>query len=104
MEFMRGVWMPHRTAGVGEDPLEYVGELGVAVRDQIADCGAGVVEIHDEVSGELGDPVGCRVGGGAQDADAAGCMLDHGEDVLSLAGQGDGPDEVAGQQRVRLGA
>lgn len=49
------------------------GELGVPVPDQVADRGAGIVEVHNHVSGELGDPVRCRVGGGPQDADAAGC-------------------------------
>jgi hypothetical protein len=43
------------------------------------------------------------VGGGAQDTDAPGGAFDDGEDVLALAGQGDGLDEVPGQEGTDLG-
>jgi hypothetical protein len=42
--------------------------------------------------------------GGAEDADTAVGVLDDGKDVLALPGQGDGLDEVAGEQRFGLGA
>jgi hypothetical protein len=42
--------------------------------------------------------------GGAEDADTAVGVLDDCEDVLALPGQGDGLDEVAGEQRFGLGA
>jgi hypothetical protein len=42
--------------------------------------------------------------GGAENADPAVGVLDDGEDVLALPGQGDGLDEVAGEQRFGLGA
>ncbi|MCU1681135.1 MAG: hypothetical protein JWQ81_1874, partial [Amycolatopsis sp.] len=42
--------------------------------------------------------------GGAQDAYAAGGVFDGGEDVVALPGQGDGLDEVHGEQCVCLGA
>lgn len=64
---------------------------------------SGVLQIHDEVPGSLDDPVRGGVRGGAEDPDAAGGVLDDRQDVLALAGQGDGLDEVAGQQRARLG-
>jgi hypothetical protein len=41
---------------------------------------------------------------GAEDADTAVGVLDDCEDVLALPGQGDGLDEVAGEQRFGLGA
>lgn len=65
---------------------------------------AGVFEVYDEVAGGLGDPGGVRVGCGAQDPDAAGCVFDGGEDVLALSGEGDGLDEVAGHEGVGLAA
>jgi hypothetical protein len=43
-------------------------------------------------------------GGGAEDSDAAGGVLDGGEDVLALPGAPDGLDEVRGQDGVGLGA
>jgi hypothetical protein len=46
-------------------------------------------------------PVARAVGrGGAEDADPAVGVLDDGENVLALPGQGDGLDEVAGEQRL----
>jgi hypothetical protein len=44
------------------------------------------------------------MGGGAQVTDPAGGVLDGGEDVLTLSGQGDRLDEVDGQQRLGLAA
>jgi hypothetical protein len=46
--------------------------------------------------------VGC--GGCAEDADAAGGVLNDGEDVASRSGQGVGVEEVGGEQGVRLAA
>jgi hypothetical protein len=42
--------------------------------------------------------------GGAQDSDAAGGVLDDGEDVQVCAGEGAGFEEVAGEQGVGLAA
>jgi hypothetical protein len=42
--------------------------------------------------------------GGAEDADAAGGVLDGGEDDQPRSGQGVGVDEVGGEQGVRLAA
>lgn len=55
--------------------------------------------IDAEHPSELSDPVRCRVRRGAQGTDVAGRVPDHGPDVLVLIIQGDGFDEVAGQQR-----
>jgi hypothetical protein len=41
--------------------------------------------------------------GGAEHVDASGGVFDDGEDVLALPGQGDGLDEVAGEQGICLG-
>ena len=68
-------------AAVGEHPVEGGGELAVAVADQVLHVGAGVLEVHNEVSGHLGGP-GCGgVGGRAEDPDPAGGVLDDREDV-----------------------
>jgi hypothetical protein len=42
------------------------------------------------------------VGGGAEDVDAAGGVLDDGEDVQPCSGQGPGFEEVGGEDRVCL--
>lgn len=42
--------------------------------------------------------------GGIQDTHASSRVLDHGEKVLALPGQGDRLDEVDGQQRLGLTA
>jgi hypothetical protein len=46
----------------------------------------------------------CRVGGGAEHSDLSVGVVGRGEDVLALSGQGDGFDEVHGQDRLGLGA
>jgi len=66
--------------------------------------GAGVLQVHDEVTGGLGHPCRGRVGGGAEDPDAAAGVLDHDQHVHPRAGECDGVEEVAGQQCLRLGA
>jgi hypothetical protein len=61
-------------------------------------------EVHEQVAGLLRRPLPGRVQGDAEDADAPGRVLHHGQDVsLGAAGQVDG-EEVAGQNRVGLGA
>jgi hypothetical protein len=61
-------------------------------------------EVHDQVAGLLGGPVSGWVQGDAEDADAPGCVLDHGQDVgLDAVVQVDA-EEVAGQDRLGLGA
>jgi hypothetical protein len=58
-------------ADVGEDRIKSGDEPAVAVADQIPHTGAGVLKIHDEVSGHLGRP-GCGgVGGHTENPHAA---------------------------------
>jgi hypothetical protein len=80
-----------------EDGVE-VGEFAVAVPDQESRPTAGVLEVHDQVLPGCG-----RVRGGAQDVDAPGGVLDEREYVTG-SGQGDGFEEVAGEEGVGLGS
>ena len=103
-----GPWCPHRRlddADVdgGEHRVERGGELGVAIANQEPDAAAGVVEIHDEVAGLLGQPGAGRVGGDAEDVYAAGGVLDDEERVQPVQGDGVEVEQVAGEDRVRLG-
>src|SRR6266536_3257175 len=63
-------------AGVGQDGVEQRGVLPVAVADEVAGVRPGIVEVHGEVAGGLGDPRRGGVGGGAEDADAAAAVFD----------------------------
>ncbi|MCT9113809.1 hypothetical protein ACFWD7_38015 [Streptomyces mirabilis] len=105
-EFMRGMQTGEHglDPGGAEDLVDEGGVLGIPVADQIADRGSGVLHVHDQILDRLGDPGGGRVGGGAEDSDEAGGVLDGGEDVLALPGAPDGLDEVRGQDGVGLGA
>ena len=61
-------------------------------------------EVHDQVASLLGGPLPVRMQGDAEDADAPRRVPDHGPDVgLGAAGQA-GAEEVAGQDRLGLGA
>src|ERR1019366_10247244 len=63
-----------------------------------------LAEVHEQVAGLLGGPRPGGIQGDAEDADAPGRVLEHGQDVsLSAAGQVDG-EEVAGQDRLGLRA
>jgi hypothetical protein len=89
-------------AAVAEDGIEGGGELAVA--DQVSHAGAGVLKIHDEVSGHLGGP-GCGgMRGGAENPNAAGGMIDHGQDIQSGSGQGLDLEEVRGEDGGCLAA
>ena len=63
---------------------------------------AGVVEVHEQVAGLLGQPGAGGVGGDAEDVYAAGGVLDDEEDVQPAQGDGVEMEQVAGQDRVRL--
>src|SRR4051812_26826787 len=47
----------------GEDGVEGGGELGVSIADEESEPLAGVVEVHGQVAGLLGQPGGSRVRG-----------------------------------------
>jgi len=53
--------------GHGEHGVEGRGELGVAIADQKPELAPGVVEVHEQVAGLLGQPGAGRVRGDAED-------------------------------------
>ena len=63
-----------------------------------------VAEVHEQVAGLLGGPFPGGMQGDAEDADAPGRVLDHGQDVGLGAVEQVGREEVARQDRVGLGA
>jgi hypothetical protein len=65
----------------GEDGVKGGGELGVAVPDEEPEAAAGVVEIHAEVAGLLGQPGAGGMGGDAEQVHPAGGALDDEERV-----------------------
>jgi hypothetical protein len=96
--------LDHLDACAGEDGVERGGEFGVAVADEESEGRAGVIQVHGQVAGQLGQP-GCgRVRGDSEDVDLAGGVFDDEERVEP--GQSDGVDveEVGGQDGVGLGA
>jgi hypothetical protein len=103
--FMRGMRMPVFTMVMSSlrRPRRSGGVSAVAVADQVLRRGAGVAEVHDQVAGQLCGPGRGGVGGGAEDADAAGGLFD-GEHVQPCSGQGPGFEGVCGEDRVGLAA
>src|SRR5207247_7130229 len=93
-----------RDALVFEDRVEGGRVPAVPVADQVLHRGVGVLEIHQKVSGQLCGPGRGGVGDGTEDTDAAGGVLDDGEDVQPGAGQGPGFEEVGGEDGVCLAA
>lgn len=87
-----------------QDFVEVGGVLRVLVPDQVGVGGLCVSGVRGQVGGGLADPGRGGVCGGAEDPDAAGGVFDDGEDVLTLPGQGDGLNEVAGHEGIGLGA
>ena len=61
-------------------------------------------EVHEQVAGLLGGPLPGGMQGDPEDADTAGCVLDHGQDVGLSAVEQAGREQVAGQDRLGLGA
>ena len=90
--------------GVGEDRVEGGGEVRAAVADHELDPVRLFAEVHDQVAGLLGGPFPGGMQGDAEDADAPGGVLDHGQDVGLGAVEQVGREEVAGQDRLGLGA
>ena len=70
----------------GEDGVERGGELGVAVADEEPEALVGVVEVHEQVPGLLGEPGSGGVGGDAEDVDSAGAVFDDEEHVEPVQG------------------
>ncbi len=68
-------------AAVGEDRAECGREIRAAVADHELDSMRLVAEVHQEVAGLLGGPRAGWMLGDAEDADAPGGVLDHGQDA-----------------------
>src|SRR6266699_5849402 len=67
--------------GVGEHRVEHGGEVRATVADQELCPVRLIAEIYKQVAGLLGGPLPGGVQGDAEDADAPGRVLDHGQDV-----------------------
>jgi hypothetical protein len=63
-----------------------------------------LVKVHEEVAGLLGGPFPGGMEGDTEDADAPGRVLDNGPDVGLGAVEQVDREEVAGQDRLGLGA
>ncbi|WP_344476517.1 hypothetical protein [Nonomuraea monospora] len=63
-------------AGFGEDLVHERGKLPISISHQKARPAARIVQIHHQIPDRLDDPVGGRVSGGAQHADAPAGVLD----------------------------
>jgi hypothetical protein len=77
-------WRPHRRlddsdVDGGEDGVECGRELGVAIADEEPEELVGIVEVHEQVAGLLGQPGAGWVGGDAEDVPPAGGVLDDEE-------------------------
>ncbi len=90
--------------GIGEDGVESGGEVRAAVADHELDPLCLFAEVHEEVAGLLGGPFPGGMQGDPEDADAPGRVLDHGQDIGLGAVEQVGREEVAGQDRLGLGA
>jgi hypothetical protein len=66
--------------------VEDRGELGVPVADEEPEASTGVLEVHDQVTGLLGQPGSRRVGGDAEHVYAAGGVLDDEERIEPVQG------------------
>jgi hypothetical protein len=98
-------WCPNRRlddpdVDGGEDRVEGGGELGVAVADEEPEAAVGVVEVHEQVAGELGEPGAGRVGGDAEDVHPAAGVLDDEQRVEPVRGDRVEVEQVAGGDRV----
>jgi hypothetical protein len=86
----------------GEHGVEGGGELGVAVPDEEPEPPAGVVEVHEQVAGLLGQAGAGRVGGDAEDVRTACGVLDDEQDVQPAQRGGIEMEQVAGHDGMRL--
>jgi hypothetical protein len=91
-------------AGIGEDHVECGGKVRAAVADHELDLTPLVAEVHEEVAGLLGGPFPGGIQGDAEDADPPGRVLDYSQDVGLGAVEQVDREEIAGQDRLGLGA
>ena len=88
---------------VGEDGVERGGEVRSPVADHELDPVCMFAEVHDQATCLLRGPFPGGTRGYAEDADAPGRVLYHGEDMGMGAVEQVGREEVAGQDCVGLG-
>lgn len=86
----------------GEHGVEGSGVLRVAVPDQELDRTRVLAELHTEVAGLLGHPVGDGLGGNAGDPHETSVVLDEDQHVESAKEHGVDVEEVAGNKPFRL--
>jgi hypothetical protein len=70
----------------GEDGVDGSGELGIAVADEKPKATVGIVEVHEQVAGLLGQPGAGGMGGDAEDVHPAGGVLDDEERIQPAQG------------------
>ena len=90
--------------GIGEDGVERGREVRAAVADHEVDSVCLLVKVHEEVAGLLGGSFAGGMEGDAEDADAPGRVLYHGQDIGLGAVEQVDREEVARQDRLGLGA
>jgi hypothetical protein len=88
--------------GAGEHGVEGGGELAVAIADQEPEPADAVVEVHEQVTGLLGDPGPGGVGSDPGEVHAPAVVLDHDEDVEAAEEGGVDVCEVDREDRVGL--
>jgi hypothetical protein len=77
---------------------------GAVVSDEELEPVGAVFQVHQGIAGRLHRPCGGRVGGGAEDPDPPGGVLDHRQDVGGGAVEQVDGEEVGGEDRLGLGA
>jgi hypothetical protein len=93
----------HPDASGLEDGVECGGEAGVPVMQDELHARPSIFQLHEQVPGLLHHPCLDRMLGGPEDPDAAGAVLDHGQDVGLRASEQVGGEEVQSQDPLRLG-
>jgi hypothetical protein len=96
-----GVWIM-RTSRAVKTASKAAVNFGVAVPDEEPEATTGVVEIHCEVTGLLGQPGARRVRGDTEDVHAAGGVLDNEEGVQPAQDDGVQMKQIAGHDPMRL--
>ena len=90
--------------GIGEDRVERGCVVRAAVADHELDPLCLLTEVHRQVASLLGGPFPGWMQCDSEDADPPGGVLDHRQDIGLGAVEQAGGEEVAGQDRLGLGA
>src|ERR1700748_3601212 len=105
--FILGIWIPLSTAAIPASlrtASNRAGNLPSRSRIRNRALLPASSRSHDEVPGGLDDPRPRRLSGYAQDPDPAAGVLNRRQHEQAGAGQGDGLEEVTGDQGISLGA